>query len=72
MRSFDDNHGRQWQAALLEASYGNISLVFSPLRDGEVRHVMMAAETLVQAQEQLAALDDDGLREQLAQAQPWP
>ena len=29
MRSFDDDRGGHWQAALLEASFGNVMLVFS-------------------------------------------
>ena len=31
MRSFDDSHGQHWQAALLDGSYGNVMLVFSPM-----------------------------------------
>ncbi|TAL73033.1 MAG: hypothetical protein EPN56_13440 [Rhodanobacter sp.] len=71
MRSFDDTRGECWQAALLEASYGNIALVFSPMRGSEVRQTLMLAETLTEAQEQLAALDDAGLRRMLDEAQPW-
>lgn len=29
MRSFDDDHGDHWQAAVLDASYGGAVLVFS-------------------------------------------
>ena len=71
MRSFDDARGERWQAALLEASYGNIALVFSPLRGNEVRQLLMAAETLLDAQAQLAALDEAGLCAMLDEAHPW-
>ncbi len=71
MRTFDDSLGARWQAALLDASYGNILLVFSPLHGGEVRKQMMDAENMLEAAAQLAAMDDAGLREMLADADPW-
>lgn len=71
MRSFEDSRGERWQAALLEASYGNIALVFSPMRGSEVRQLLMLADTLTDAQDQLAALDDAGLRSMLDEAKPW-
>lgn len=71
MRSFDDTQGCTWQAALLEASYGNIALIFSPLRGEGLRQTLMAAQTLPEAEVQLATLDADGLRELLAQSRAW-
>ena len=71
MRSFDDTQGCTWQAALLEASYGNIALIFSPLRGEGLRQTLMAAQTLPEAEAQLAALDAAGLRALLAQARAW-
>lgn len=71
MRTFDDPRGDSWQAALLEASYGNIALVFSPLRGDGLRQLVMQAETLPEAEAQLAALDEAGLRALLEEAQPW-
>lgn len=71
MRTFDDNRGRRWQAALLEASYGNIALVFSPVHGEGLRQLPMAAETLSAAESQLAALDEAGLCVLLEEAQPW-
>jgi hypothetical protein len=67
MRAFQDSQGRRWQAALLEASYGQILLILS---DG-VLQAVMSAEHLAEAEAQLAALDDDALRALLAQAAPW-
>jgi len=71
MRAFQDSQGRHWQAALLEASYGQVLLILSPLQDGGVLQAVMPAEHLAEAQAQLAALDDDALRALLAQAAPW-
>lgn len=71
MRSFDDTQGQRWQAALLEASYGDILLVFSPLQGGEPRQTVMPTPTLVDGTAALAELDDDGLRELLAESVPW-
>lgn len=71
MRSFDDGRGCQWQAAVLDASYGSMLLVFSHAGDGEVRQLAMAAENLRLAEQQLADMDESGLREQLAASVPW-
>ncbi len=71
MRSFDDPLGQRWQAALLEASYGDFVLVFSPLQGSETRQKPLHADNLAEATAALAALDDDGLRALLAEAGPW-
>lgn len=71
MRTFEDNDGRRWQAALLNASYGNIMLVFSPLVGDGVRQQLLDAENLNQAEANLDAMDDDALRAMLDQAQAW-
>ena len=71
MRTFDDPQGRPWQAALLEASYGSIALVFSPLHGDGLRRLPMPAQTLTEAEAELAALDAAALRSLLDRAQPW-
>lgn len=71
MRSFEDDQGRLWQAALLDGSYGNVLLIFSLLRGEDLRKQVMQAENLAQAQDQLAVLDEAGLLEALAAADPW-
>lgn len=71
MRTFDDSHGNPWQAALLEASYGNVTLLFTPMHGHDTRQQMMSAEDMAEAQAQLAKLDDEALRTMLAEAQPW-
>ncbi len=71
MRSFTDAEGKAWQAALLDASYGNICLLFSPLRGNDIRQHPMPADNMAEAEEQFAGLDDDALRALLAGAGPW-
>lgn len=71
MRSFDDAQGRQWDAALLDASYGNILLIFSARQGQDIRQQLLSAEHQAEAEQQLAALTDDELRSRLEEAQPW-
>ncbi|MEO9079934.1 MAG: hypothetical protein ABI268_11570 [Rhodanobacter sp.] len=71
MRSFDDTHGSSWQTAVLDASYGNMLLVFSHTGDGGVRKTTMSAENLRLAEQQLADMDVSQLRLLLAESVPW-
>lgn len=71
MRSFDDAQGQRWQAALLEASYGHVMLVFSPLQGTEVRQCLMTADNMADAEIELASIDDAGLCIRLTQARAW-
>lgn len=71
MRSFDDSHGQHWQAALLDGSYGNVMLVFSPMQSGMIRRRPLQVSTMAEAMAMLAGLDEDGLRAMLLEADPW-
>ncbi|TAM91091.1 MAG: hypothetical protein EPN41_00105 [Candidimonas sp.] len=71
MRTFDDTQGNHWEAALLDASYGSIMLLFSPAQGEGIRQQLMPAENMKEAEAQLAALDDAGLRAMLAESRPW-
>ena len=71
MRSFDDPQGGQWQAAVLDASYGNMLLVFSHAGDGAIRKIAMKAENMWLAERQLADMEDSQLRGLLAESVPW-
>ncbi len=71
MRSFRDNHGRRWQAALLDASCGSVHLVFSPLAGAQVRRFQSDVGSLAEAMEWLDALDDQSLRGLLDSAADW-
>ena len=71
MRSFDDTQGSQWQAAVLDASYGSMLLVFSLAGDSVVRKVAMSAENLRLAEQQLVEMDQSQLRRLLEASVPW-
>lgn len=71
MRTFEDPQGQPWQAALLEASYGHIMLLFSPLPGGDIRQKLLAADHLAEAEQWLPTLDDAALCALLAEATPW-
>lgn len=72
MRSFDDEHGNPWQAALLEASYGTIMLVFSRIGAGDILQTLLDATHLRDAEQMLASADEARLRQLLTEAAPWP
>ena len=71
MRSFDVDQGGHWQAALMEASFGNVIAIFSRIGgEGALRAPINAAN--IQAAEQLLAdADEAWLRQLLSQAKPW-
>lgn len=71
MRSFDDIQGSQWQAAVLDASYGSTLLVFSHAGDGVVRKTPLSADNVRLAEQQLADMDESQLRGLLAESVPW-
>ncbi|MEO8857695.1 MAG: hypothetical protein ABI343_11975 [Burkholderiaceae bacterium] len=71
MRSFDDTQGSQWQAAVLDASYGSMLLVFSHAGDSVVRKLAMSAENLRLAEQQLVEMDQSQLRRLLQASVPW-
>lgn len=71
MRTFEDPQGQSWQAGLLEASYGDILLIFSPLSGGEVRQRLLASDNMLDAEAEVTALGEDGLLDLLAEAKPW-
>lgn len=71
MRSFTDTRGRAWQAALLDASHGEILLVFSPMHGNGNRASPLGAENLAQAMAELAALDEAGLQRLLEASGPY-
>ena len=70
MRSFQDEQGRHWQAAVLDASWGNAVLVFSRLGATEVLKAELHAANLAQAEQMLAGMDEAALRSALTEAVP--
>jgi len=71
MRTFIDPQGYGWQAALLDGSYGNVTLLFSPLRASDIRQYQMPADTMAEAEEQFADLSDAELLDLWERASPW-
>ncbi|QXL85592.1 hypothetical protein [Comamonas sp. NLF-1-9] len=71
MREFHDTQGQRWQAAPMYASYGQMLLVFSRMDGHDILQKQMFADTLPQAEDELAQLDEAALRQWLAEAQPW-
>ncbi|CAM5189509.1 hypothetical protein CDEF62S_04194 [Castellaniella defragrans] len=71
MRTLTDPQGHVWQAALLEASYGNVALLFSPLRGSDIRCQEMPADTMAEAEAQFASMADEALLALLEGARPW-
>ncbi|MGH8214269.1 MAG: hypothetical protein ACREPZ_01020 [Rhodanobacteraceae bacterium] len=71
MRSFDDERGGHWQAALLEASFGNVLLVFSRIGAQGVLQTALDAANFHEADGWLAEVDEDRLRSMLTEAKPF-
>ena len=73
MRTFRDTQGTQWQAALLDGSFGGAILIFGQIGGSALLHKPLdgMAENLGAAEQLLASLDDAGLRGLLAEASPW-
>lgn len=71
MRSFEDPEGNPWQAALLEASFGNVLLIFSRIGGNGVLHAPLETANFHEAEQWLAAADQGQLQERLTNAKPW-
>jgi hypothetical protein len=71
MRTLDDEHGDHWQAALLEASFGNVLLIFSRIGGEGVLHKTLDTANYREAEQWLAGADEAALRGMLDKAEPW-
>ncbi len=71
MRSFDDEHGSHWQGALLEASFGNVMLIFSRIGGEGGLHKALDTANYHEAEQWLAGADAGVLRALLEKAEPW-
>ncbi|MHB8424842.1 MAG: hypothetical protein ACYDB9_06765 [Gammaproteobacteria bacterium] len=72
MRSFSDDTGRVWQADVVEASYGNMSMLFSRLGSFDVYQCPLAAGNRLSAEHEIAAFNEMELRARLGAAELWP
>lgn len=71
MRSFDDDQGRHWQTALMEASFGDVLLIFTRIGDEGVLQRPLDAANYREAEQILGDADDAQLRTWLAGSKPW-
>ncbi|HEX6550102.1 MAG TPA: hypothetical protein VF117_05460 [Gammaproteobacteria bacterium] len=71
MRTFTDSEGQVWDAAAAFGSFGAVQLIFSRHNGKELRSCGMQAETLHEAQRELAACTETALRKRLQTAEPW-
>jgi hypothetical protein len=71
VRSFLDNAGRRWDVVLGKESWGTLVLIFTPTAGGDARTTVLSAETSFDANAELDALTDDGLRDRLRDSRPW-
>jgi hypothetical protein len=71
MRSFTDNRGGHWQAALMEASFGNALVIFSQIGAAGVLYKPLDTANVSAAGQLLADADEATLRGLLAEATPW-
>lgn len=55
----------------MEASFGNVMMIFSRIGADGVLHKPLDAANLGEAEQLLASADDTRLRTLLAQAKPW-
>ena len=71
MRAVTDAGGRAWDVVIGRGSYGNVLLLFSARGENQNRTVLLASETVRDAERELAAMSDEALRQHLAGSQPW-
>ena len=71
MRSFSDNQGQEWQADVMDASYGNMLMLFWRLGSFDIYKSPLQAGNHLSAEHEVAAFSDDELRARLASAEPW-
>ena len=71
MRSFDDEHGSHWQAALMEASFGNVLLVFTRIGAEGVLQCPLDSANFHEAERWLAEAGEERLGALLAAAEPF-
>ena len=71
MRSFSDNDGQVWQAALGHESHGSMVIIFSRLGSFDVFKNGLSANNRLDAENEIAALSETELCSRLKAAEPW-
>jgi len=70
MRTIKSEDGQTWDVAVHQASYGAHYLLFAARGTEEMRQSMMAAQTHIDAEQELAGLTDEHLRSLLMELDP--
>lgn len=70
MRRFTDGDGRTWDVVAGRESWGAIFAIFVPVDGGNALQVQLKASSYEQAHGELDRIDQEGLRELLASAEP--
>lgn len=71
MRSFSDSNGQVWQADVMDASYGNMLMLFWRLGSFDVFKSRLQASNHLSAEHEVAAFSEEELRSRLETAEPW-
>jgi hypothetical protein len=71
MRTFQDDTGRYWDAAVSEESYGVQRLIFAARQGNEMRSRELEVYSRADAEQWLLGLEVPELRELLASAVAW-
>ncbi|MDX1528308.1 MAG: hypothetical protein R3337_06740 [Gammaproteobacteria bacterium] len=68
MRSIEDQTGVVWDVAVGKESYGSMVLLFFRRDDDEIRRISIDANSRLEAEAMMRALDADDLRSRLLAA----
>lgn len=71
MRVFIDEQGQSWTASVGRESYGMLVVLLVADGGGEVRKAMLAAETRLEAQQELQEMSEAELNARLQASVPW-
>lgn len=71
MRELRDASGATWDVVVGKESWGTLVLLFSRRGASEVRTLVIAAESQLEAERELDALSDDDLRQRLSESAEW-
>jgi len=70
MRRIESDDGQTWDVAVHQASYGAHYLLFAARGTEEMRQSLMAAQTQIDAERELAGLTDEYLKSLLMELEP--
>jgi hypothetical protein len=71
MRRFAANDGALWDAVIGHESWGTFVVLFTPVRGGDARKVILSEETALAAETGLGEKTETELRALLEDSSPW-